>query len=113
MPVRTRIVIVTMWPVIIREVKYRHFGLVYWIDRCCIGWIITWLLVSWLLITRLLIGRWLRANYIYYYLVAHLPINRDEQRVLPNGICIESYQIGAREEVVVITGRLAIGIYFV
>ena len=109
MPVRTRIV--TMWPVIIREVKYWHF--VYWINLCWIGWIVTWLLVSWLLITRLLIGRWLRASYIYYYLVAYLPINRDEQSVLSNCICIESDQIGAGEEVVVIADRFAIRIYFV
>ena len=66
-----------------------------------------------MLVSRLLIGSRLRASYVYYYLVAYLPINRDEQRVLSHGICIESYQIGSREEVVVITGRLAIRINFV
>ena len=110
MVIRTRIV--TMVPVLWREVNYRIYWLEYWsvIDRCRIGRL---RIENWLLVTRLLSGRWLIASYVYYYLIARLAVYRDKQCMLSDGICIESYLIGASGEVVVITGRPAIRIYLV
>ena len=71
MVVRTRIV--SMVPVLRREVNYLIYRLVYWsvIDRCRIGRL---RIIDWLLVTRLLSGRWLIASYVYYYLIARLAV---------------------------------------